>query len=63
MAKKEPELLTDAELCSIFRITKVTLRTHLKNNEYVGRIKHLRVGGQRRWSRKAVEAFINGKQG
>lgn len=63
MAKQETELLTDAELCSIFRITKVTLRTHLKNKEYVGRIKFVQVGGQRRWSRKAVMAFINGKQG
>lgn len=63
MAKKEPELLTDEEVCGILRITKVTLRTHLKKNEYVGRIKHIQVGGQRRWARKAIEAFINGKQG
>lgn len=63
------ELMTDKELCALLRISPFTLRTHLrqgpprKRHSNAGDIRmvhHVLIGGKRRWSKTAVQAFING---
>lgn len=63
MDNKTDKLLTDTEVCELLRISVVTLRTHLRSGEKNGikSIRHIMVGGQRRWVRASVEKFINGK--
>lgn len=62
--------MTDAELCERLRIAHVTLSKYLregpptKRHENAGdvrKIRHLTVGGQRRWVKSSVDKFINGK--
>lgn len=67
----EEELLTDAELCERLKITPVTLRMYLRQGPPKKRhgklagdirtIKHITVGGSRRWHKSAVNSFINGE--
>jgi hypothetical protein len=64
------DLLTDAELCARLRISKPTLRKHLrsgpptKRHEGAGDLRTIRyvtIGGSRRWSRASVEEFLHGE--
>jgi hypothetical protein len=65
------ELLTDTELCDRLRISQVTLRTHLRKGSPFKRnpnsksirdeIRHIVVGGRRRWITKSVDEFIHGQ--
>ena len=67
--KPPSELMTDKEVCEILRISPVTLRKHLRDGPARKRhrnagdirlIRHLTVGGKRRWPRSAVMNFIHG---
>ncbi len=62
-------LLTDAEICDLLGISKSTIRRQQregpprKRYANAGDIRLIRaamIGGQRRWCRKSVEAFVNG---
>jgi len=63
-------VLTDDELCQHLKIAKSTLFRHLQVGPPRKRlgamagdirtIRHCMVGGQRRWSKKAVDEFIHG---
>lgn len=63
-----PDLLTDAELADLLRIKLDTLYKHLRHGPPRRRarnvidirtIRHVRVGGRRRWLRDAVLHAIN----
>jgi predicted site-specific integrase-resolvase len=70
-ASRDLEMLTDAELCKILRISPVTLRKHLREGPSrrryasTGDIRLCRkvlIGGKRRWPRVAVERFLSNSQ-
>ncbi len=63
------EMLTDTEVCKLFRISKPTLRRHLQDGPPRQRhpsandirlINHVKIGGKRRWSKASVMSFIGG---
>lgn len=65
------ELLTDDELCDRLRISKETLRKHLKDGppkrrnmdtSDVRAINKISIGGQRRWLKSSVDSFIQGNK-
>jgi predicted site-specific integrase-resolvase len=67
---KQEELMTDAELCDLLRITPVTLGKYMRegpprvrhqNAGDVRTIRHFTVGGQRRWVKSSVDEFIRGQ--
>jgi len=63
-----PTLMTDEEVAEVLRITKTTIRNNLKFGPPKRRhglesgdlrlIQKVIVGGQRRWLRDSLEAFI-----
>ena len=64
------DLITDHELCEILKISSVTLRKYLRegpprnrkrNVGDVRTIRHVSVGGQRRWSLKSIANFVYGE--
>lgn len=58
-----PELLTDAELCSLLRIHRSTLYRHLRRGRgALSKIRRLQVGGERRWVRASVLELLNGNE-
>jgi hypothetical protein len=65
----EKELMTDDELCDALRITRDTLRRHmrlgpprkLRGAGDVRTIRHICIGSKRRWARRSVEEFIHGE--
>jgi hypothetical protein len=68
-ARAKSDLMTDGEVCDALRITRVTLRNHLKNGPPKKRaknsgdirlIQHFTVGRQRRWLKSSVEQFKQG---
>jgi hypothetical protein len=71
VATAEAELMTDGELCESLRISRVTLRKHLPEGPSRGRygsdvedvrtIRHIKIGGHRRWIRSEVHRFIHGE--
>jgi len=70
MSEQPPELLKDEELCSLLRISRATLHRHLKEGpprrqkavqSDIRDIRHLNVGGERRWLRSSVMAFLQGQ--
>lgn len=64
------DLMTDLELCGRLRISRPTLERHLKAGppkkrnrgmvDDIRLIRHVQVGGRRRWVRSSVEEFISG---
>lgn len=70
MPKSTHELMTDAELCAALGISRHTLNRHLRQGPPRKRygaesgdlrtVRHLNIGGQRRWVRKSVDEFIHG---
>lgn len=61
MSEELQDLMTDKEVCDLLRISSSTLRRHVKDQtSNLQRIKRCDVGGQRRWLRESVDAFING---
>lgn len=66
------QLMTDGELCDVLRISRRTLLNHLqqgpprkggKGIDDIRLVRHVKVGGQRRWSRESLNDFINGING
>jgi predicted DNA-binding transcriptional regulator AlpA len=66
-AADQTRLMTDQELCDFLRISRATLKKHLaggpprKRNRTaadVRLIRHVKIGGTRRWLRASVEAFV-----
>jgi len=64
------ELLNDAEVCAILRVSTRILRKHLLDGPPregyssagdVRLIRHITIGGKRRWPRVNVMKFINGE--
>ena len=64
------ELLTDAELCNLLRVSLATLRRHMRkgpprkvhpNAGDIRLIHNVVICGKRRWSRASVNAFVHGK--
>lgn len=63
------ELMTDDELCRLLRISRSSLTRYMrqgpplllksKQNDIRG-IRHIQVGGERRWVRASVIAYIHG---
>ncbi len=69
IVSENTEMLTDSEVCKLFRISKPTLRRHLQEGPPRQRhpsandirlITRVEIGGKRRWSRSSVMAFISG---
>jgi len=67
----EDDLMTDTELCTLLRISVITMRKYLREGVPTERhtdagdirkIRHFTVGGQRRWVRTSVDEFIHGKE-
>lgn len=57
----EDVVLTDKELCDQLKITIKTLHVHLKSEEsYLQKIKCVKVGSSRRWSKQSVDDYLNG---
>lgn len=71
MPHLEEELLTDAELCALLRLKRDTMLRYLRNGPPRRRhgaaagdirtIRHIVIGGQRRWVRASVDDFIQGR--
>jgi hypothetical protein len=65
----EGALMSDKELCDLLRIQPCTMRLHLakgpprkmnRNTGDIRTIRHIRVGGKRRWVRSSVMEFVYG---
>ena len=64
------ELMTDAELCKLLRISLATFKRHMKagpplkrhsrNVTDIRNIRNIQIGGQRRWARESVMKTIMG---
>ena len=62
MSEENKDLMTDAEVCRMLRISHPTLRRQLSQSSEgrsINQIKHFKVGNRRRWSRASVVAFMN----
>ena len=66
------QFMDDAELCETLQISVVTLRRYMQsgpprkryaNTGDIRTIRHITVGGMRRWNRESAMAFINGEEG
>jgi predicted site-specific integrase-resolvase len=58
---KGSDLMTDAEVADLLRVSTATLRRYLRDKKSpIQIIRRVNVG-QRRWVREAVMHFINGK--